>query len=297
METTNVRCGYVAIVGRPNVGKSTLMNNLLHYKLAIVSPKPQTTRHRILGILSGENFQIVFLDTPGLVEPKYLLHEAMLKAARRALEEADMVCFMVEAGEQPHGEDLLALDRIRGVRKPMLLVINKIDLVAKPLLLPLIDAYRREYDFVAIVPISALHADGLDILQGEILKHLPEGSPLYPTDQITTHPERFIVAEVIREKIFQRYGEEVPYSTTVMIEEFREQPERKDFIRAIIYVERESQKAILIGKGGAALKEVGKLARQEIEALLGRPVYLELWVKVKEKWRDSERDLKEFGYY
>lgn len=298
-EKTNAtfKAGYVAIVGRPNVGKSTLLNNFLDFKVSAVAKKPQTTRHQIRGILNGENFQIIFSDTPGLLEPKYKLQEAMVQSAHRALRDSDLVLFMVEAASQPDGTDLMFLEEIMKINQSVILIINKMDTISKNQVLPLIDFYSRYEHIKTIVPISALKADGLDRLQKELIENLPEGQRFYPPDQITDHPERFIVSELIREKVFQRYGEEIPYATTVEIEEFKERTDGKDFIKATIYVEKNSQKGILIGKKGAALKQVGKLARKEIEFLLGRPVFLELWVKVKEKWRQDEKVLKEFGYF
>lgn len=293
------KAGYAAIVGQPNVGKSTLLNSLLNFKVASVAKRPQTTRHQIRGILNGPNYQIIFLDTPGILEPKYKLQEAMLQAVYRSLMDADLVLFMVEASPEPDEIDTAELKKISEFKKNIILIINKVDAIAKDKILPLIDFYQQlpGVHVHAIVPISALKLDGLDQLKQEIIAMLPQGAPFYPPDQITDHPERFIVSEIIREKIFQRYGEEIPYSTTVEINEFKEQKGRKDFIQAAIYVEKASQKGILIGKKGAALKAVGKLARQEIEFVLDRPVFLELWVKVKEKWRQNENILKEFGYY
>ncbi len=292
----NFKTGYVAIVGQPNVGKSTLLNHFLNFKVAAVTPKPQTTRHQIRGILNGEDHQIIFLDTPGILEPRYKLQDAMLKAVHRALKEADVVLFVVEAAAEPHPKDVAFLEEFLKPKPPWVLAINKMDTVKKHEVLPLIDAYRRFEALRAIVPISALKFEGLEELKQEILAVLPEGPPFYPSDQILDHPERFLVSELIREKIFQQYGEEIPYSTTVMVEEFREREEQKDYIRAVIYVERDSQKGILIGRKGAALKKIGQLAREEIELLLGRPVFLELWVKVREKWSQDERMLREFGY-
>ncbi len=293
------KAGYVAIVGRPNVGKSTLINNFLRFKLSIVTPKPQTTRHRILGILNGDNYQIIFLDTPGIMEKvKYNLHRWMVKRAIEAMEEADLVLFVVEPYPPTEG-DLKILDAIKERQKKTILVVNKIDQVPRLEVLPVIEAYSKLYDFTDVVPISALKLINTDELMDVIVKNLPEGKPFYPQDMLTDRPERFFVSEIIREKVFQLYGEEIPYSTAVEIEIFREQdPEHggKDYIRAIIYVERDSQKAILIGRGGQALKRVGMRARQEIEEFLGRPVYLELWVKVKPKWRKNEAFLKEIGY-
>ncbi len=293
------KAGYVAIVGRPNVGKSTLINNFLRFKLSIVTPKPQTTRHRILGILNGENYQIIFLDTPGIMEKaKYNLHKWMIRRAIEAMEEADLVLFMVEP-KQPTEGDLKILEAIKERNKKTILVINKIDQVPRLEVLPVIDAYAKLYDFADVVPISALKLINTDELLNVIIENLPESEPFYPPDMLTDRPERFFVAEIIREKVFQLYGEEIPYSTAVEIEIFREQdPEHggKDYIRAVIYVERDSQKAILIGRNGQALKRVGVRARQEIEEFLGRPVYLELWVKVKPKWRKNEAFLKEIGY-
>ena len=283
------KVGYVAIAGCPNVGKSTLMNKLLGQKLSIVTAKPQTTRHKILGILSGDDFQIIFLDTPGLIKPKYKLQEVMMRTAANAVRDADVLVFMIEATTTPGQEELQFLTELDANTKPTVLVINKIDLVDKDQLLPLIDRCRQLFNFAEIIPISALHADGLDRLQMAIVSLLPEGLPFYPSDMVTEHPERFFVSEIIREKIFERYGEEIPYSTTVHIEEFKERPERKDYIRAAIFVERNSQKGILIGKQGSALKQVGTFAREEIELFLGRPVYLELRVGVKEQWRQKEQ--------
>ncbi len=297
--TDKFKAGYVAIVGRPNVGKSTLINNFLRFKLSIVTPKPQTTRHRILGVLNGEGYQIIFLDTPGIMEKaKYNLHKWMIKRAIEAMDEADLVLFVVEP-MQPTEADLKILDAIKERNKKTILVINKIDRVPKVEVLPVIDTYSKLYDFADVVPISALKLINTDELLDVIIKNLPEGEPFYPPDMLTDRPERFFVAEIIREKVFQLYGEEIPYSTAVEIEIFRERDDEhggKDYIRAVIYVERDSQKAILIGRGGQALKKVGMRARQEIEEFLGRPVYLELWVKVKPKWRKNEAFLKEIGY-
>ncbi len=297
MSEKSFKVGYVAIVGQPNVGKSTLLNNLLDFKVAAVTRKPQTTRHQIRGILNGEDHQIIFFDTPGLLEPKYKLQEAMRQAAFRSLKDADLVLFMVAAAREPHEFDTKLLNEIHDFNSSIILVLNKMDIISKNQVLPVMEYYSQLGILKSIMPISALKKDGLDSLKEEILSALPAGQPFYDDDQIMDHPERFVVSELIREKIFQRYGEEIPYATTVQIDEFKERNDGKDFIRAIIYVEKASQKGILIGKKGAALKDVGRIARQEIEHLLERKVFLELWVKVKEKWRQDEKMLKEFGYY
>ncbi|HEX9654408.1 MAG TPA: GTPase Era [bacterium] len=296
MDSQTFKVGYVAIVGQPNVGKSTLLNQLLNFKVSAVTKRPQTTRHQIRGILTGDNHQVMFFDTPGLLQPKYKLQVAMVKAAQRALREADVVLFMVEAAAEPDSRDVAFLDEILSAGSKVILAINKVDRISKNEILPLIDFFNSSKNMATIVPISALKRDGLDDLKNEIIVALPEGIPRYAPDQVMDHPERFLVAELIREKIFQRYGEEIPYATNVVIDEFRENPGGKDFIRAIIIVERKTQKGILIGHQGDALKQVGQEARSEIELLLGRPVFLELWVKVREKWRQDEKALKEYGY-
>jgi len=293
------KSGYVGIVGRPNVGKSTLLNGLLRTKLTPVTHKAQTTRSRITGILTGENYQAVFLDTPGFVlNPQHELHRLMLKRIAEVIEESDLVVMMVEPYEIKKG-DLMVLDLIKEHKKNAILTINKIDLIRKDQLLPLIDQWSKHHDFLEYVPISALKLDGVDLLLDLIVKYLPEGDPLYPEDYLTDRPERFFVAGIIQEKIFQYYRQEIPYATAVEIDEFVEQdPEHggKDYIRAIIYVEHDSQKGILIGKGGEALKRVGTQARLEIEQFLGRPVHLELWVKVRKNWRKDVNFMRRLGY-
>ncbi len=283
------RSGYVAIIGRPNAGKSTLLNRLLGHRLAIVTPKPQTTRHRILGILNGPNYQALLLDTPGILDPKYTLQELMKQEVEKALQDADVILLLLDATE-PVYEDLKLLAQRKGV-----VAINKIDAIPKKNLLPIAEACAQKgYD--KIFMISALTGNGVEDLQKGIIDLLPESPPFYPLDQIAERSERFFVAELIREAVFNRYGAEVPYSTTVEIEEFKERPGRKDYIRAVIYVERESQKAILIGEGGKALKKVGEIARESIEQFLGRPVYLELWVKVARGWRKNEPFIRRTVY-
>lgn len=290
------KSGYIALIGRPNVGKSTLMNALLGQKLSIVTPKPQTTRHRVLGILSEENFQMIFLDTPGLLIPKYKLQETMVQAAKSAIEESDVLLFLVEPEAKVSSANASILTDLIAARKPVVLVINKVDAIEKDRLLPLMQEYSTRFSLQTIVPISALKLDGLDELKQVLIQNLLPGLPFYPMDMVTEHPERFFVAEIIREKVFQRFSAEIPYSTTVVVEEFKEREAGKDFISATIIVERNSQKGILIGKKGAALKQVGQLARKEIEEMLDRPVFLELYVKVKEKWRTNDSDLRQFGY-
>jgi len=292
----NFKAGYVALIGRPNVGKSTLMNALLGQKLSIVTAKPQTTRHRVLGILSDKDYQMIFLDTPGLLIPRYKLQETMVRAARSAIEEADVLLYMIEPEDKISPANRSILSDLIQTKKPLILSINKIDLTEKDNLLPIIEDYSKSFSLTSIIPISALKSDGLDKLKQLLIDNLPVGFPFYPPDTITDQPERFFVAEIIREKIFQKYGEEIPYSTTVTAEEFKERDQGKDYIRAVIYVERNSQKGIIIGKQGAALKRMGQVAREETEMFLGRPVYLELFVKVKEKWRQKEAILRELGY-
>ena len=289
------RVGYAAIVGKPNVGKSTLMNRLLRQKLAIVSPKPQTTRHRILGILNGRDHQVIFLDTPGLMHPKYRLQKNMVKTAQKTMKEADLILMMVEAtGVGTNDENVVHM--LNTLKAQKFLLVNKVDLVQKNRLLPLIENFQEMALFQEIVPISALRSDGLDLLLSLILKYLPEGEPFYPPDMVSDEPERFFVSEIIREQIFIHYGEEIPYSAAVQIETFEEKPEHKDYIRAIVNVERDSQKGIIIGKGGQTLKKVGIRARENIEQFLGRPVFLELDVRVKKNWRKNDSLIKRMGY-
>lgn len=291
------KSGYIAIVGRPNVGKSTLMNRLVGERLSIVTPKPQTTRTRVLGIASGPGYQMIFLDTPGLLDPKYPLQEAMVKTIKAAVDDADLILLLADARSDPKPDLVKLLPWIR--KKPLVVGINKIDLVQKEAILPLISSIAEKAPGAEIVPFSALSEFNVAELRTVLLKLLPEGSPFYPEDQITEHPERFFASELIREQVFLTTGEEIPYSTAVLIEEFKENTAeggKKDFIRATIYVEKENQKAILIGKDGRGLKRIGSRARMAIETLTGRPVYLELWVKVRPGWRKSRRDLQELGY-
>ncbi len=295
-ENQNFKSGYVAVIGRPNVGKSTLTNAILKFPLSITTPKPQTTRHRILGIHSEENAQIIFLDTPGLIDPQYKLQDWMMKAATSALNDADVNLFLIEASAKPNLKDLEVMELLKSSGVPIILVINKVDTVDKTTILPLIDEYQKMQQFVDIVPISALQGENIDELKSVILTHLPTGMPFFPDDIITQHPERFFVAELIREQIFKNFSDELPFSTAVVIDEFKERKGHKDFIKARIIVERDSQKKIIIGKSGQAVRKIGQAARVEIEKFLDRPVYLELFVAVRQKWRKKELFLKEFGY-
>lgn len=289
----NARAGYVAILGKPNVGKSTLLNLLINFKLSVVTKKPQTTRNKILGILSQENLQAVFIDTPGLLKPRYGLQRLMQKEIDAAIETADLFVFVIEPYELPNNDEIKLIESI--TNKPAILVINKVDDVEKEQILPIIEKLRH-YNFKDIFPISALKNIGVAELKKSIFNNLPYGEPYYPTDQITERPEKFFVAEIIRETIFKYYGEEIPYSTLVEIEEFKERDFGKNYIRAIIYVERANQRAIILGKAGQAIKRLGSIARENIEQFLDRPVFLELFVKVKENWRDDERFIREKIY-
>ena len=286
------RSGYVALVGKPNVGKSTLLNALLGQKLSIVTRKPQTTRHRVLGILSGDAYQIIFLDTPGLIEPRYKLQEAMMHAVSGAIAEADLLLFLADATrDRP---DTFSLERIG--ERPALLLLNKIDLIPQEQALPLVEAYTALRAFEEIIPISALKGFNLDAVLRETVARLPLGPPFYPRDVISEQPERFFIAEIIREKIFETFRQEVPYAVQVNVVDYEEREGEKDLIHAEIVVERDSQKGILIGKGGQALKKIGTRARKDIEAFLEKPVFLRLHVKVRQDWRNRDTFLRSFGY-
>jgi GTP-binding protein Era len=293
------RSGYVSLTGRPNVGKSTLLNAILGEKAAIVTPKPQTTRNRITGVKTFANAQIVFVDTPGIHKPKHKLGEYIVKEAVSALEDVDVILFMTEP-ENPGPGDKHIIDMLRNVDKPVFLLINKIDTVKKPHLLSVIESFSKLYSFKEIIPISAKKGDGLDIVISAVLKYLPEGPKYYPEDVFTDQPERFMAAEIIREKIMKHTGEEVPHSVAVDItgwEESKPEAEKKVLhISANIYVERDGQKGIIIGKNGIKLKEIGTDARIDIEELLGTKVFLELWVKVKKDWRSNDSILKTLGF-
>lgn len=294
------RAGYVAIIGEPNVGKSTLMNSLLDQKISIVTSKPQTTRHKILGILSRGNYQMIVLDTPGILQPRYELHRLMMGAVKNAVRDADLLLVMIDGTDSKPNEEInrtVIFDFLDRVRQPVYLLINKIDRMDRSNVASIIVTYSQQYEFKEIFPISALNRVGTDSLLQKISEDLPVHPPYFPTDIVSEQPERFFVGEIIREKIFETYRDEIPYSTTVEILVFKEEKGKKDLIDAEIYVERDSQKGILIGKGGHALKEIGEEARRDIEAFLERPVFLQLHVKVRAKWRNSAASLKRFGYH
>ncbi|WP_123039818.1 GTPase Era [Cohnella candidum] len=290
------KSGFVAIVGRPNVGKSTLMNQVIGQKIAIMSDKPQTTRNKIHGVYTTEDMQIVFLDTPGIHKPFSKLGDYMVKAAVSALEEVDAVLFLTDVTEELGGGDRFIIERLKNVSTPVFLVLNKIDKVHPEALLPIIETYRKLHDFTEIVPVSALQGNNVNALLETVGKYLDEGPMYYPADQVTDHPEQFVCAELIREKILQLTREEVPHSIAVEIESMGTGDNGVVNIGAVIYVERDSQKGIVIGKQGVLLKEIGKLARQDMERLLGSKIFLELWVKVKKDWRNRESVLKSLGF-
>ena len=286
------KSGYVALLGRPNVGKSTLLNVLLGRKLSIVTPKVQTTRHRITGILSDPHYQVVFLDTPGTMEARTRLDALMMRQVSSAVNDADLVVFLVDArSEGPDSENLQRIENL-----PAILALNKVDLTSTQKALPLAEAYLALRKWKAVLPISATNGYNVNALMEEIRTHIPDGPQLYPEDMISEHPERFFVAEIIREKVFRRFRAEVPYAATVKVTGFSERPGRKDLIEADIVVERATQKAILIGAGGQALKRIGTEARKDIEEFLDRPVYLKLFVRVRADWRNQNVYLRDFGY-
>lgn len=290
------KSGYVSIIGEPNVGKSTLLNAMMGEKLAIVTPKPQTTRNQITGIVTTDEYQIVFLDTPGVLKPKYRLHNRMLNVAYSALKDADLTLYMVDVNHIATQVEEQILATIRKDGQKAIFVINKIDLAPKLVLLPIIAKYKEEPLFVEIIPISAKTGDGVNQLRELIIKCLPAGQPYFPDDQISDLPERFFVAETIREKIFLKTQQEIPYASSVIITVFKQRTNGTIYISATINVERSSQKRILIGKGGKMIKLIGQLARSEIQKFLNASVFLDLHVSVKEDWRRDEQKLKDMGY-
>ncbi|MDN9010940.1 GTPase Era [Brevibacillus laterosporus] len=292
------KSGFVSIIGRPNVGKSTLLNQVVGQKVAIMSNKPQTTRNQIRAVYTSDKGQLIFIDTPGIHKAKSKLGDYMVAAAENTLNEVDLVLFVIDATEKRGAGEEYILERLKKVNTPVFLVINKIDQIHPEELLPLIDEYRKHHDFKQIVPISALQGNNTDALLQSILLEMPEGPMYYPADQVTDHPERFIVAELIREKVLHLTREEIPHSIAVTVEEMKRGENGKTlYIYAAIYVERDSQKGILIGKRGDMLKEISKRARMDMERLLGEKIFLEVWVKVKKDWRNQERMLRNFGFY
>jgi GTP-binding protein Era len=289
------RSGFVVILGRPNVGKSTLLNQLVGEKIAGVSPKPQTTRHSIRGIVSRPEGQILFLDTPGLHDARDPLGNWMMKQAQQSLEDADLIYWMV-LPEAIHPYDEKILETLKSISKPIILLINQVDRYPKPHVLPVLDHYHKAFSFKEIIPISAREGIQTDVLLQKTFENLPEAQPYFPEDQISDQNERFIVSELIREKIFRFTSQEVPYATAVLIDSFKDRSERLIDIEATVIVERDSQKAILIGKKGEMMKEIGQAARADIERFLGKKVFLQLWVKTMEGWKEDKSSLRSLGY-
>lgn len=293
----NFKSGFVSIIGRPNVGKSTFLNRVIGQKIAIMSDKPQTTRNKVQGVLTTDDAQLIFIDTPGIHKPKHKLGDFMMKVAINTLKEVDLVLFMVNAEEGfGRGEEFI-IEKFQAVKTPIFLVINKIDQIHPDKLLQVIDSYQEKYEFKEIVPISALEGNNVERLLEQIKRYIPEGPQFYPADQVTDHPERFIITELIREKALHLTHEEVPHSLAVVMERLEHKEEKNQIhVMATIIVERDSQKGIIIGKQGSMLKEIGKRARKDIENLLGSKVYLELWVKVQKDWRNKMNQLRDFGF-
>ncbi|MGY3189293.1 GTPase Era [Lysinibacillus sp. RS5] len=299
LETNNgYKSGFISIIGRPNVGKSTFLNRVIGQKIAIMSDKPQTTRNKVQGVLTTNDSQMIFIDTPGIHKPKHKLGDFMLKVSKNTLREVDIIMFMVNAEQKLGKGDEFILEMLAGNPTPVFLVINKIDQIHPDELIGIIESYKERYDFAEIVPISALQGNNVENLLETVTKYLPEGPQYYPADQVTDHPERFIISELIREKVLHLTREEIPHSIAVVIDKIRRDEENEGKIRvaATIMVERDSQKGIVIGKRGALLKEVGIRARKDIEMLLGSKVYLELWVKVQKDWRNKSTHLRDFGF-
>ncbi len=288
------KAGFVNIIGHPNVGKSTLMNQLVGEQLSIITSKAQTTRHRILGIVNDDNYQIVYSDTPGVIDPAYKMQEGMMKFVYASLKDADVVILLIECGQKELKDDKLN-DFLSNTELPVITVLNKVDLSNQELLEQEMIRWKEKLPNSYVLPVSALHGFNVDQLKSQIINHLPESPPYYPKDSLTDKSERFFVEEKIREKILLHYDQEVPYSVEIEVEEFKEE---KDIIRirSIIYVARDSQKGILIGKGGSMLKIVGSESRKDLEQFFGKKIYLELYVKVNKDWRDDDKQLKKFGY-
>ncbi|MGL4335347.1 MAG: GTPase Era [Turicibacter sp.] len=297
MSKNSFKSGFISIIGRPNVGKSTFLNQVLGKKIAIMSDKPQTTRNKIQGVITDADSQYIFIDTPGIHKPKHKLGEFMTDLAIGTLNEVDVVMFMVNATEKIGKGDRFIIEQLKDVKQPVFLIINKIDLLSKEELFHVVESFSGEYPFAGVIPISALNGDNIETLLSVIKQHLPEGPQFYPSDHITDHPERFIISELVREKVLHLTHEEVPHSVAVVIDKI-EKVDGKNVIdvMATVVVERSSQKGILIGKNGKMMKDIGTLARKDIQNLLGTKVYLELWVKVQKDWRNKKLYLNDFGY-
>ncbi|PTK53828.1 GTPase Era [Staphylococcus haemolyticus] len=293
---TEHKSGFVSIIGRPNVGKSTFMNRVIGHKIAIMSDKAQTTRNKIQGVMTRNDAQIIFLDTPGIHKPKHKLGDYMMRVAKNTLSEIDAIMFMVNVNEEIGRGDEYIMEMLKNVKTPVFLVLNKIDLVNPDALMPRIEQYQKYMDFTEIVPISALEGLNVDHFIDVLKTYLPEGPKYYPDDQISDHPEQFVVSEIIREKILHLTSEEIPHAIGVNVDRMIKENDERVRVEATIFVERDSQKGIVIGKGGKKLKEVGKRARHDIEMLLGSKVYLELWVKVQKDWRNKVNFIRQMGY-
>ncbi|MBE7318090.1 GTPase Era [Staphylococcus epidermidis] len=293
---TEHKSGFVSIIGRPNVGKSTFVNRVIGHKIAIMSDKAQTTRNKIQGVMTRDDAQIIFIDTPGIHKPKHKLGDYMMRVAKNTLSEIDAIMFMVNVNEDIGRGDEYIMEMLKNVKTPIFLVLNKIDLVHPDTLMPKIEQYQPYMDFTDIIPISALEGLNVDHFIDVLKSFLPEGPKYYPDNQISDHPEQFVVSEIIREKILHLTSEEIPHAIGVNVDRMIKEDEDRVRIEATIYVERDSQKGIVIGKGGKKLKEVGKRARRDIEMLLGSKVYLELWVKVQRDWRNKVNFIRQIGY-
>ncbi|KZZ85971.1 GTPase Era [Bacillus sp. SJS] len=297
MTNREYKSGFVSIIGRPNVGKSTFLNRVIGQKIAIMSDKPQTTRNKIQGVLTTDDSQTIFIDTPGIHKPKHKLGDFMMKVAQNTLREVDIIMFMINAEEGYGRGDEFIIEKLKEVKTPVFLVINKIDQLHPDQLFPLIEKYKGLYPFKEVVPISALQGNNIETLLEQIKTYLPEGPQYYPADQVTDHPERFIISELVREKVLHLTREEIPHSVAVVIDAIERREENASvYVAATVIVERDSQKGIVIGKQGKMLKEVGQRARVDIEALLGSKVFLELWVKVQKDWRNKMNQLRDYGF-